>query len=170
MTEGLDFEQAVPGAGPVIDIVSEDDTSRTTPLLTVDGDVAAVLWESPTQRRIYVSTGLADAAGLSCARPAFAVFVARAVRYLAQWPDMPMVLTAAQAVQDPVLVDGSAAAVQIVPGDGEFDASVVVSSDDTAALAAVGGSGSSSPYLWLLLLALAALMVDIALHLRGRIS
>lgn len=191
-TTGLVWEAAVCGAGPVLATGDADadprepaadagDASKPAdnadePLLVVDAGPVAIVRRHGTTRHVLLSAALLSPDSTVWRRPAFGVFVARAVRDLAGWSADPLVLPAWRVIEDP-LVGERLAATTVTPMPGER------ADEGEAISAAAGAPPSTQPsspafarrgglalFEWLLAGALALAAVEAVLHVRGRIS
>jgi hypothetical protein len=172
--DGLDLEHAVCDAGPAIR--ASERSGGLIPLLEAGDAVLAALDVSNAKAgRLLVSRAIFGRDSTVANRPAFAILLSRAVRQLAGWDPLPRSLPADRAVVDPVwLYHTSATAgpegVIVAPGDRE-------GSDlgrDESMAAAQPGVEPAAGRLYavsqlMLLFALILLLVETALHARGRI-
>jgi hypothetical protein len=168
LVAGLDFEGAGCGTGSALG----RKLTGLQPLLTADEQVLAAASTAGPGRRLCLASALVADDAEICRRPAFAVFMGRSLRWLAGWDADPVVLPPERILDDPLWAErvGLPGALSIMPGSTSM-------SDLTAAAKPAGGPEmtraiwSMPAWFELLLYAgLVGLLVDAALHCRGRIS
>lgn len=169
LVRDLDFEGAVLGTGVSLGTLPDG----AEPLLVSGGEVLAARLSTGRARRLYLALALPADDAEVCHRPAFAVFITRAFRWLANWDDDPVVLSPERTGDDPLWADraGYGGEVLTMPGSRRgSDLSAPIPADsDTSAPVAVRWSWPA----WfevILYLAVACFLVEAVLHTRGRIS
>lgn len=165
---GLDFEQARAGDGGTIAPGAHE------PLITAGDRILAAVEGNSPPTRLLLGSALFGPESTVVNHPAFAQFLVRALRDLAGWDRPEASLSAAR-----VVTDGAWAAdvrlagpVTVVPGDAQasdtFEHSNLLSADGTRP--ATPRSDANWPWSTLLMLGALLLMVlEVCLHVRGRI-
>lgn len=156
LVAGMEFEDAVCRA-PVREIGR---SSGDIPLLLADRFPLASL--DPESKRLIVAESFLDADSSVARRTGYLVFWATMLHQLAGWHDEPMTLSPVEGTRS---TDPGADHLVMKAGFGNFD----LASD--GAVATPEGSGTTRPpvWQWLLGAALALMLVESVLNLRGRI-
>jgi hypothetical protein len=166
LTRDLDFEGATCGTG-----ASADNAGRGGEILLEAGDaVLAVLADAAGKPRLYLAPALLSKDTEAHRRPAFAVFLARAVRRLAGWEFEPAVFPSDRTIADPVWSErnGYPGSVISMPGSRVgADLSLSGPTDPERPPPARWTSPTLSELI--LAAAVALLTVEAILHARGRI-
>ena len=166
---GLDFTDATCGSGGSLG--APDGAAR--PLLTAGDAIVAAVSNGGPAPRVYLSSALTAADADVGRRPAFAILVARALRFLAGWDDDPLVLAPQRVVEDPLWARRRDHDGPVVGMPGSRRASDLSRAGVTDVEAVPPGSGrwAGPPlYVAVLILAVGLFLLEAVLHARGRIS
>lgn len=168
LVQNLDFAGAACGTGGVLGALP----AGAEPLLVANGQVlAAASSVSAGPRCVYLSGALLADDATICRHPAFAVFLARALCFLAHWDADPVVLPPERSLADPLWAQraGHAGAVVTAPGArAAADLRAAAPTNDDAP-----GPARWSKPAWfeiVLYVAFACFLIEAVLHTRGRIS
>jgi hypothetical protein len=172
-TDGLDLERAVCDAGRAIP--RPDHPGGFAALLQAGEAVLAALDVSdPKAGRLLLSQALFGRGSTAPNHPAFAILLSRAVRQLGGWDPLPCSLPAGRAVVDPVWLYRASASTGpgLIVAPGDRDGSDLNRDTDSASARPQTGLATTAAYAisqLMLLLVLVLLLVETALHARGRV-
>lgn len=179
LMEGLNFEGATCGTGVVLSEAHKE-TQRTSPgrvghnepLLTVGDAVLASLLTQPGARGLHLGSALMAGDSDAPRHAAFAVFLSRAIRFLAGWESDPVVLTPERMVADPLWADESGVNGEVLAmpaSRASADLSMPASTEEPTAASDRRRWAVPALFELVLFLAVACFLVEATLHARGRI-
>jgi hypothetical protein len=157
LMDGLAFEDAVCRAPATSLNVSEGNL----PLLLVNGSPLASL--NPDTNQLTIAATLFDEDASIVRRTGYMVFWSNMLHHLAGWRNEPLTLSPTQADRS---ADAASASLILKAGMGNFD---LVSGAHSATPAELGGPRMPA-WQWLLAAALALMVLEAVLNIRGRIS
>lgn len=153
LVAGIEFEDAVCRA-------PSDPSSAGIPLLLADRFPLASL--DPESKRLTIAESLLDADSSVVRRTGYLVFWARMFHHLAAWNDEPVTLSPIQGIRS---TEPEVNQLVMKAGFGNFDLAV----DGAAATPDGSGTARMPAWQWLLGAALALMLVEAVLNLRGKI-
>jgi len=140
------------------------------PLIGSGASVLACYRQGQPAGRLIILKSLMSPASTVSRRVAMPVLLLGSLRRLAGWSDQPAVLSPRQILDDPVASGTSLISGDAVVLPGSRQAGSLLSEEISEASPVADGSTLGGLWKVLLVLAGAAMLVDIVLHTRGRIS
>lgn len=166
ITEGLDFEGGMCGAGGTLTELSE----RAEPLLLADRAVLAAYVPDDDAPQLILSRALFAEGATLDRRAALAVLFVRGVHRLAGWEPAPIVIPPERYLADPLIAERfrEDTRVQVMPA-GRRSADLTVDAHADEPQRATSRWHWPEPFELLLLLAVVLACIEASLHARGRI-